>query len=58
MFIAHLIVDDRHIKTKEFSTDQHPRLIAKELIKFQGDPSKRGELILCDDDNYPLEDTE
>jgi hypothetical protein len=57
MFIAHIIENGKHQRTRLFNTDRTPQEIAKELMLFQGAPQVyvTKELIICDENNYPLE---
>jgi hypothetical protein len=58
MFIAHIIENGKHQRTRMFDTDRATSEIAKELMLFQGERKVNvtKELILCDENNYPLED--
>jgi hypothetical protein len=58
MFIAHIIENGKHQRTRMFDTDRAPHEIAKELMLFQGAPQVgiTKQLIICDENNYPLED--
>ncbi len=60
MFIAHIIENCRHARTRVFNTDRPVSEIALELANFIGSKSINvdKEIILCDENNYPLEDTE
>ena len=54
MVIIHVIVDGRHRQTKEIDT-----LDVEGVVEFIRSVRGEGsELIFCDENNYPLEDTE
>jgi hypothetical protein len=57
MFIAHIIENGKHQRTRMFNTNRVTSDIAKELMLFQGAPQVdvTKELIICDENNYPLE---
>jgi hypothetical protein len=53
MIIIHIIENDYHLRTRLFHDGN-----VEDLIKFIRSRPKGSEVIMCDENNYPLEDTE
>ena len=53
MIIIHIIENDRHQRTRLFHDSN-----VEDILRFTRSAATGSEIIMCDENNYPLEDTE